>query len=102
MSARLGFSVATMVKPDILIADEILSVGDYAFQQKCKARMKEMLSCGMTLLFVSHSAETVKQICQKALWIDHGKVFMTGKAEDVCNAYLLTQGAAPSALQAGN
>ena len=95
MSARLGFSVATMVRPDILIADEILAVGDYAFQQKCKSRMKEMLSEGMTLLFVSHSAEAVKQLCQNAVWIEHGHVHMIGRAEDVCDAYLLTQGAAP-------
>lgn len=74
MKARLGFSVATMVKPDILIVDEVLSVGDYKFKQKCQKRMEEMLSSGTTLLFVSHSIDQVKELCDHALWLDHGKM----------------------------
>ncbi len=88
MKARLGFAVATMVKPDILIVDEILSVGDYRFKKKCEARMKEMLSGGTTLLFVSHSIPQVKQICDHAIWIDKGVMRMQGKADEVCDAYM--------------
>ena len=74
MAARLGFAVATIVKPDILIVDEVLAVGDHAFQEKCKKRMEEMLKGGTTLLFVSHSAEQVKELCQNVIWIDKGVV----------------------------
>ena len=70
MRARLGFSVATMVKPDILIVDEILAVGDFQFRKKCEARMKQMLSDGVTLLFVSHSIEEVKRLCTHAIWLE--------------------------------
>ena len=72
MTARLGFSVATMVAPDILICDEILAVGDYLFQQKCMERMNRMLSGGTTLLFVSHTIDTVRKLCDHAIWLDHG------------------------------
>ena len=72
MSARLGFAIATVQKPDILIVDEVLAVGDFAFQQKCKERMEHLLSNGTTLLFVSHSIEQVKELCSKAIWIDNG------------------------------
>lgn len=88
MSARLGFAVATMVRPDILICDEVLAVGDYKFQEKCENRMQEMLAGGTTLLYVSHSKEAVKKICNKALWLDKGHVKMCGEAEDVCAAYM--------------
>ena len=88
MRARLGFSIATMVKPDILIVDEILSVGDYKFRQKCENRMKELLSGGTTLLYVSHSIEEVKQLCDHALWIDKGVERMQGPALEVCDAYM--------------
>lgn len=88
MSARLGFSIATVVRPDILIVDEVLSVGDYAFQQKCERRMKEMLENGTTLLYVSHSIESVKSLCQKALWLQKGKVQMSGEAQDICKSYM--------------
>lgn len=91
MAARLGFSIATMVRPEILIIDEILSVGDYAFQQKCNARMQEMLSGGTTLLFVSHDIEQVKLLCSHAVWLDHGNQIMTGSSEDVCAAYIAVQ-----------
>lgn len=88
MKARLGFSIATMVKPDILIVDEILSVGDYKFRQKCEKRMKELLDGGTTLLFVSHSIEEVKRLCDHALWIDKGVARMQGEAVAVCDAYM--------------
>lgn len=88
MSARLGFSIATMVCPDILIVDEILAVGDYKFRQKCEQRMNEMLSKGTTLLFVSHSIDEVKRLCDHALWIDKGIARMQGDAQMVCDAYM--------------
>ena len=87
MAARLGFAVATIVKPDILIVDEVLAVGDHAFQEKCKKRMEEMLKGGTTLLFVSHSAEQVKELCQNVIWIDKGVVKAIGKAENVIPLY---------------
>ena len=88
MRARLGFSVATMVKPEILIIDEILSVGDYKFRKKCEKRMAEMLSGGTTLLYVSHSIDEVKRLCDHALWIDKGVTRMIGDAQTVCDAYM--------------
>lgn len=87
MSARLGFAIATTVKPDILICDEVLAVGDFKFQEKCEQRMNELLSGGTTLLFVSHSIDQVKRMCKNAIWIDHGEMKMIGTAEEVCNAY---------------
>lgn len=87
MKARLGFSVATMVRPDILIVDEVLSVGDFVFRKKCQARMHEMLSGGTTLLFVSHNLEQVRNLCDHALWLDHGDTVMSGLVQDVCDAY---------------
>ena len=87
MKARLGFSVATMISPDILIVDEILSVGDFKFQEKCRERMTNMLRNGTTLLYVSHDIRTVKEICTHAIWIDKGEIRMTGGAVEVCNAY---------------
>ena len=74
MAARLGFAIATIVKPDILICDEVLSVGDYAFQKKCEKRMNEMRAAGTTLLYVSHSIESVQKICDHALWLQKGIV----------------------------
>ena len=88
MKARLGFSIATMIRPEILIVDEILAVGDYAFKQKCEKRMNEMLSGGTTLLYVSHSMDTVKRLCDHALWLDKGSMKMMGDVKEVCNAYL--------------
>lgn len=90
MAARLGFAVATMVKPEILICDEILSVGDAKFQQKCQTKMNDMLSGGTTLLFVSHSTDQVKRICNKALFLEHGKMKMIGDSKEVCDYYLET------------
>ncbi|KOE69926.1 ABC transporter ATP-binding protein [Aggregatibacter actinomycetemcomitans] len=88
MSARLGFAIATATKPNILIVDEVLAVGDYAFQQKCKARMEELLSGGTTLLFVSHSIEQVKTLCQYAVWIDKGIVREQGNVQSVSQKYM--------------
>lgn len=87
MSARLGFSIATMVKPDILIVDEILAVGDFLFRKKCMERMEKMLSGGTTLLFVSHNIKDVRNLCDHAAWLDHGILKMSGDVETVCNAY---------------
>lgn len=92
MSARLGFSIATMVRPQILIIDEILAVGDFAFQMKCEQRMNEMLSGGTTLLYVSHSHESVKKLCTHALWLDKGEERMCGPVETVCDAYIQALG----------
>ena len=87
MVARIAFAIATATKPDILIADEILAVGDYAFQEKCEKRMQELLDAGTTVIFVSHSIEQVKRMCNKATWIEKGKVIMSGDAQTVCDAY---------------
>ena len=88
MSARLGFAIATVQKPDILIVDEVLAVGDFAFQQKCKERMENLLSNGTTLLFVSHSIEQVKELCSKAIWIDNGEVRAIGDTYSVSQEYI--------------
>ena len=88
MVARLGFAIATMNIPDVLIIDEILSVGDFKFQEKSFARMQEMINSGATVVFVSHAIEQVKQICNKALWLEHGDVKMFGNAQEVCDSYM--------------
>ena len=88
MQARLGFAIATMVRPDILVVDEILSVGDYQFQQKCYERMGQMLSGGTTLLYVSHDINSVRQLCDHAIWIDKGNVRMSGLVEEVTTEYM--------------
>lgn len=87
MVARIAFAIATVVDPDILIADEVLAVGDYAFQEKCEKRMAQLLEKGTTVIFVSHSTEQVKRLCNKATWLEHGKIIMSGDAETVCDAY---------------
>jgi len=87
MQARMAFSVATVVKPEILIVDEALSVGDAAFQRKCANRIQEMLQGNVTLLFVSHSNNMVEQLCEKAIWLRKGEAVMTGSAKEVCAAY---------------
>ena len=87
MVARLGFAIATEVKADIIICDEVLSVGDAAFQQKCLDRMKNMIDSGSTLLFVSHSISMVKKLCSRAVWIDGGKIRDDGPSKEVCERY---------------
>ncbi len=87
MVARLAFSVATVVRPDILIVDEVLSVGDADFQEKSRKRMLELMSGGTTVLFVSHSLDQIREMCDRVLWIEHGEMKMLGDAQSVCDAY---------------
>lgn len=87
MLMRLAFSVATMVNPEILIVDEILSVGDEDFQEKSRSRMFELMSGGTTVLFVSHSLDQVREMCTRVIWLEAGKIIMDGDAELVCDAY---------------
>ncbi len=87
MFARLGFAVATIYTPDILIVDEILSVGDWQFQEKCQRRIHEMLEQGTTLLFVSHSMDQVKSICNRAILINHGEMMMDDSVDKVWERY---------------
>ena len=87
MLMRLAFSIATVVQPEILIVDEILAVGDAAFQEKSKARMLELMSGGTTVLFVSHSLEQIREMCDRVIWLEHGNVKMIGPTKEVCDAY---------------
>lgn len=87
MVSRLAFAIATIGTPDILIVDEVLSVGDFRFQQKCEERIRHMMADGTTILFVSHSIEQVKSICNKIVWLDHGNVKRFGDAEAICQEY---------------
>lgn len=87
MQARIGFAIATMVRPDILIVDEVLAVGDFKFQEKCTQRMHEMLEGGTTLLLVSHNIGDIRNLCDHAVWIDHGTVREIGEANHVCDKY---------------
>ena len=87
MLARLAFSVAAMVKPEILIVDEILSVGDADFQAKSRARMMELMGGGTTVLFVSHNLEQIQEMCNRVIWLEQGRIRMEGEAEEVCGAY---------------
>lgn len=87
MVARLAFSIATIVDPEILIVDEILSVGDIAFQKKSEDKMRSMIGGGTTVLFVSHSIEQIKKLCDRAIWLDHGKIKEIGSAKEICENY---------------
>ena len=87
MLARLAFSIATVVKPEILIVDEILSVGDAQFQEKSRARMLELMGGGTTVLFVSHSIQQIREMCSHVVWLERGAVKMAGEAGWVCDAY---------------
>lgn len=87
MMMRLAFSIATQVDPEILIVDEILSVGDSHFRQKSEARMREMMGGGTTVLMVSHVLSQIRSMCSHVIWLDHGKVVMDGDAQTVCDAY---------------
>lgn len=87
MMMRLAFSVATIVQPEILIVDEILAVGDEAFQRKSRAKMLELMGGGTTVLYVSHSLDQIRELCNRVVWLDHGKVVMQGGAAEVCDAY---------------
>ena len=90
MVARIAFAIATITKPDILIADEILSVGDFLFQQKCEDRMQKLMSGGTTVILVSHSIEQIERMCNKVAWLEHGRIKMNGPTEEVCTAYKQT------------
>ena len=87
MVARLAFSVATVVVPEVLIVDEVLSVGDADFQQKSRGRMMELMSGGTTVLFVSHSLRQIREMCNRVVWLEQGSVMQFGDVEKVCNAY---------------
>ncbi len=87
MVMRLAFSIATLIEPEILIIDEILAVGDEHFQQKSGNRMREMMSGGTTVLMVSHNMNQIRDMCDQALWLDHGQVMDIGDTTHVCNAY---------------
>lgn len=87
MIMRLAFSIATVVHPEILIVDEILAVGDAAFQEKSKKRMLELMGGGTTVLFVSHSLEQIREMCDRVVWLDHGQMKMIGDTKTVCDAY---------------
>lgn len=102
MAARLGFAIATMVKADILICDEVLSVGDYAFQQKCEERIHKLLEDGTTLLYVSHDVNSVKRLCNHAIWLDKGEEVMKGNALTVCDAYIKEQQGEIQAAKSGD
>lgn len=91
MIARLAFSIATVVDPEILIVDEILSVGDLNFQAKSEKKMRSMITGGTTVLYVSHSLSSIQSLCDRVVWLDHGKVVMIGDAEEVCEAYYKSQ-----------
>jgi ABC-2 type transport system ATP-binding protein/lipopolysaccharide transport system ATP-binding protein len=104
MVMRLGFAVATEVDPDILIIDEVLAVGDESFKEKCLARMSEFRAKGTTILFVSHALDSVRAICDRAIWIEGGRLGRSGGVEDVIEAYrthLAHPAPAPSARLAG-
>lgn len=87
MYARLGFAIATMVQPDILIVDEVLSVGDYKFQKKCEDRIQAMLDKGVTVVLVSHDISMIEKLCTKVVWLEHGHLKDIGPTAKVCKEY---------------
>ena len=87
MIARLGFSIATIIKPDILIIDEILAVGDFLFQKKCEDRINNLMSGKTTVIIVSHSLDQIRRLCNNVLWLEKGKIKMLDKTRIVCDAY---------------
>ena len=91
MTAKLAFSIATIVNPEILIVDEILSVGDIKFQEKSKNKMMEMIKGGTTVLYVSHSLQSIKDLCTKVVWLEHGKVIKIGDTNKICDEYYKEQ-----------
>jgi len=88
MKSRLGFAIATIVEPDVLILDEVLAVGDAKFKKKCEAKIQTMFDKGVTVLFVSHSLPQVQKICDKAILLEHGKVVAQGGIDEVSAIYL--------------
>ena len=87
MRSRLGFAIATAVQPDVLILDEVLSVGDAAFRAKSEQRVLDMMTEGVTVLFVSHSTESVKRICNKAIILTKGQLVAEGEVNEICEIY---------------
>jgi lipopolysaccharide transport system ATP-binding protein len=87
MTSRLGFSVALQVEPDVLLIDEVLAVGDADFQEKSGAALRERIHGGTTIVFVSHGDAQIRQVCDRALWIEHGRSVMQGAVDDVLRAY---------------
>ena len=87
MVARLGFAIATSYRPDIFIIDEILSVGDIRFQRKCEDRISELIGEGTTILFVSHSVKETAKMCDRVIWLDHGKKVAEGETEEILKRY---------------
>ena len=87
MKARLGFAIATVVEPEILILDEVLSVGDSKFKKKSEKKLKSMMKSGVTVLFVSHSTDQVRKICNRAIILDHGHLAANGKVDEICDLY---------------
>jgi len=87
MVARLGFAIATLIKPDILIVDEILGVGDYKFQEKCQNKIQSMLAGGTTVIMVSHSQSQIEDMCSRVLWLEGGKMKMIGEVKEVMKGY---------------
>lgn len=88
MVARLAFSIATIVEPEILIVDEVLSVGDYKFQEKCQNKLRKVIEKGTTVLFVSHSIKQVQELCDRVAWIDKGQLKVVGDSKTVCEMFL--------------
>ncbi len=91
MVARIGFAIATVTTPDILIVDEILAVGDFLFQQKCEERINKMINDDTTVIIVSHSIDQIERLCKHCVWLEKGKIKMIGDAAEVCNAYKNSQ-----------
>ena len=87
MVAKLAFSISTIVDPEVLIVDEILSVGDIKFQEKSKNKMMSMIEGGTTVLYVSHSIDSIKELCSKVIWLDHGKIVKMGNTKEICDEY---------------
>lgn len=87
MVAKLAFSISTIVDPEVLIVDEILSVGDTKFQEKSKNKMMSMIEGGTTVLYVSHSIDSIKELCSKVIWLDHGKIVKMGDTKEICDEY---------------
>lgn len=91
MVAKLAFSIATIVSPEILIVDEILSVGDIKFQEKSKNKMLELIKGGTTVLYVSHSLESIKELCNRVVWLEHGQIVKIGETKKICDEYYKKQ-----------
>ena len=91
MTAKLAFAIATVVNPEILIVDEILSVGDIKFQEKSKKKMMELINGGTTVLYVSHSLQSIKDLCNRVIWLEHGQIVEIGDTEKICKKYYEAQ-----------